>query len=173
MKRFSIRSVSDSSTIASTKTAPHFEDVEKAEKATLLPPQSLEKTASESHLAEDSLIGDDQGLKLLSLGEVDGVPPVGTLIFIHGLGGHFTRTWSHERDSELFWPKVWLPTTDGLRAVRIMSFGFDARVFRFTPSLGCVSDFARTLLLNIKVYPGLDDDMVCLDSSAVEASTSE
>lgn len=113
MKRFSIRSKSDSSTIASVKSAPtaYQEDVEKAERDTLLLPYPLEKTLSEPHLAEDSLIGDDHGLKLLSLGEVDGVPPVGTLVFIHGLGGHFVKSWSQDRDSEFFWPKVWLPTT--------------------------------------------------------------
>ena len=159
MKRFSIRSKSDSSILtSSSKTAPpRYEDVEKAEKAPLLPSGA---TVSESANVEDASIADDHGLKLLSLGQVDGVPPVGTLIFIHGLGGHFTRTWSHERDSTFFWPKIWLPTTEGLRAVRIMSFGYDATIFRFTPSLGCVSDFARTLLLNIMVYPGLDEDKV-------------
>ena len=106
MKRFSIRSKSDSSTLtSSSKTAPpKYEDV------------------------EDASTADDHGLKLLSLGQVDGVPPVGTLIFIHGLGGHFTRTWSHERDSTFFWPKIWLPTTEGLRAVRIMSLVLPASV---------------------------------------------
>ena len=159
MKRYSIRSKSDSSTpTSSIKHAPHtHEDVEKAEKAPLLPSDAL---ASECAHVEDASIADDHGLKLLSLGQVDGVPPVGTLIFIHGLGGHFTRTWSHERDSTFFWPKIWLPTTEGLRAVRIMSFGYDAAIFRFTPSLACVNDFARTLLLNIMVYPGLDEDKV-------------
>ena len=159
MKRFSIRSKSDSSTLtSSSKTAPpRYEDVEKAEKAPLRP---TDVRASECANVGDASTADDHGLKLLSLGQVDGVPPVGTLIFIHGLGGHFTRTWSHERDSTFFWPKIWLPTTEGLRAVRIMSFGYDATVFRFTPSLACVSDFARTLLLNIMVYPGLDEDKV-------------
>ena len=159
MKRYSIRSKSDSSTpTSSIKHAPHtHEDVEKAEKAPLLPSDAL---ASECTNVEDASIADDHGLKLLSLGQVDGVPPVGTLIFIHGLGGHFTRTWSHERDSTFFWPKIRLPTTEGLRAVRIMSFGYDAAIFRFTPSLACVNDFARTLLLNIMVYPGLDEDKV-------------
>ena len=159
MKRFSIRSKSDSSTLtSSSKTAPpKYEDVEKAEKAPLLP---LDARASACAHVEDAATADDHGLKLLSLGQVDGVPPVGTLIFIHGLGGHFTRTWSHERDSTFFWPKIWLPTTEGLRAVRIMSYGYDAAIFRFTPSLACVKDFARTLLLNIMVYPGLDEDKV-------------
>ena len=158
MKRFSIRSKSDSSTLASSRGAPDpYEDVEKAEKVSLLPSDTR---ASEFAQAQDTQAGEDHGLKLLSLGQVDGVPPVGTLIFIHGLGGHFTRTWSHERDADFFWPKIWLPTADGLRAVRIMSFGYDAAIFRCTPSLGCVSDFARTLLLNIMVFPGLNDDKV-------------
>ena len=47
-----------------------------------------------------------------------------------------------------------------MRAVRVMSFGYDAAIFRFTPSLACVNDFARTLLLSIMVYPGLDEDKV-------------
>ena len=158
MKRFSIRSKSDSSTVASFRISSNtYEDVEKAEKISLL---SSDTRASEFAQAQHTQAEEDHGLKLLSLGQVDGLPPVGTLIFIHGLGGHFTRTWSHERDADLFWPKIWLPTADGLRAVRIMSFGYDAAIFRFTPSLGCVSDFARTLLLNIMVSPGLNDDKV-------------
>ena len=114
---------------------------------------------------EDDSIADDHGLKFLSLSQVDSVPPVETLIFIHKLGGHFTHTWSHERDSTFFWPKIWLPTTEGLRAVRIMSFGYEAAILRFTPSLACVNDVARTLLLNIMVYPGLDEDKVSRSSS--------
>ena len=159
MKRFSIRSKSNSSTLASsTKNAPPtYEDVEKAGMPSLLPSDAC--TSDCAHV-EDASSADDYGLKLLSLGQVGGVPPVGTLICIHGLGGHFTRTWSHERDSTFFWPKIWLPTTEGLRAVRIMSFGYDAAIFRFTPSLACVNDFARTLLLNIMVYPQLDEDKV-------------
>ena len=159
MPRYSIRSKSDSSTLTSSikHDPPTQEDIEKAEKAPLMPSDA---PASECAHVEDASIGDDHGLKLLSLGQVDGVPPVGTLIFIHGLGDHFTRTWSHERDSTFFWHKIWLPTTEGLRAVRIMSFGYDAAIFRFTPSLACVNEFARTLLLNIMVYPGLDEDKV-------------
>ena len=158
MKKFSIRSKSDSSTVtSSTKNVPPtYEDVEKADKPSLL--DTEDALTSDCAPVEDASAADDYGLKLLSLGQVDGVPPVGTLIFIHGLGGHFTRTWSHERDSTFFWPKIWLPTTEGMRAVRIMSFGYDAAIFRFTPSLACVNDFARTLLLNIMVYPGLDED---------------
>ena len=108
MKRYSIRSKSDSSTLTpSINHAPHTrEGVEKAEKASLLPPDAF---ASECAHVEDASIADDHGLKLLSLGQVDGVPPVGTLIFIHGLGGHFTRTWSHERDSTSFGLKFGFP----------------------------------------------------------------
>ena len=94
MQRFSIRSKSDSSTLASStkNAAPTYEDVEKADMPSLLPSDAY---TSNYAYVEDASLADDYGLKLLSLGQVDGVPPVGTLIFIHGLGGHFTRTWSH------------------------------------------------------------------------------
>ena len=167
MPRLHFRSRSNASPVRSEVTEA---DVEKGEKSSLLPRHALERPTLErpksldipraKPLEPDDGLRDDHGLKLLSTGEVDGEPPIGTLIFIHGLGGHFVRTWSHERDSNFFWPKIWLPTADGLRAVRIMSFGYDAGIFRFTPSVACVSDFARSLLMNIMVHPSLEDGKV-------------
>ena len=109
--------------------------------------------------------GDDFGLKLLADGWMDGKPPVGTLIFIHGLSGHFTKTWSHDRDSQFFWPKIWLPTADGLTNVRVMSFGYNAAILRHVPSLACIKDFARTFLMSLLVSPHLNTDLVSLRTS--------
>ena len=154
MKRFSIRSKTNIPTLSSQRgSASHIEDIEAW--------KSDSKGRHISQASEQRLLEDDYGLKLLSLGRNGDGPPRSTLIFIHGLGGHFTRTWSHERNPQLCWPKVWLPTVEGLHAVRIMSFGYDAAIFRQHPSLACISDFARTLLMEILVAPGLSDDGVC------------
>lgn len=98
---------------------------------------------------------DVYGLKLLNPNTEHATRPSAAIIFIHGLGGHSILSWCYRRNPEYFWPKLWLPTTTGLEQALVMSFGYDASILGWKPSLSGVSDFARALLMEIMVSPDL------------------
>jgi hypothetical protein len=50
---------------------------------------------------------------------------VSSIIFVHGLHGHRTETWTKGR---ICWPRDLLPKEDEFSNVRILSFGYDSRV---------------------------------------------
>ncbi|KAH7411529.1 Alpha/Beta hydrolase protein, partial [Cadophora sp. MPI-SDFR-AT-0126] len=54
-----------------------------------------------------------------------------SVVFVHGLTGNRTRTWSHDG---LLWPKDLLPKT--LPNARIMTFGYDADVLNMWSTAG-------------------------------------
>jgi hypothetical protein len=46
---------------------------------------------------------------------------IGSIVFVHGFGGHPYKTWSLE---DIFWPRDLL--VNDIHNVRIMTFGYDA-----------------------------------------------
>ncbi|KAF2476197.1 putative ribonuclease p/mrp subunit [Lindgomyces ingoldianus] len=57
------------------------------------------------------------------------------IVFIHGLGGNRTSTWTWEGDGrKLFWPKDLLP--QDCPTARILSFGYNAEFAHFFPFYG-------------------------------------
>ena len=70
-----------------------------------------------------------------------------SLVFVHGLGGHWYSTWSK---NGVFWPKDLLG--EDIENVRIITFGYDSNVVKL---LGRVSrnqihDHARTLVADLR-----------------------
>ncbi|RFU35449.1 hypothetical protein B7463_g869, partial [Scytalidium lignicola] len=66
------------------------------------------------------------------------------VVAIHGLNGHYSRTWTSQRGSESAnWLKDFLPTQ--LLNTRIMSFGYNSTV-QFSKSDADISTFAEQLL---------------------------
>lgn len=68
-----------------------------------------------------------------------------SIIFVHGLGGSATGTWTHSNTS--FWP-AWLHEEDGFENTRIATFGYNAdykNVFAPRNLLG-IADFSKELL---------------------------
>src|SRR5436190_24204483 len=66
---------------------------------------------------------DSLGLQTIYCDGVVGSSPSNTLVFVHGLGGHSVRTWTHTDST--FWP-MWLPQERDIGNVRIMTFGYNA-----------------------------------------------
>src|SRR5262249_42655609 len=72
------------------------------------------------------------------------------LVLVHGLGGSWTKTWSWNRDPQLFWP-AWLASDDALSRLRVFSFGYNASLTGPKSSLG-ILDFAKDLLFAMSGY---------------------
>ena len=80
--------------------------------------------------------------------------PLLDLVFVHGLGGTSTRTWSFERDPANFWPP-WLGQDSDLSRTRIFTFGYNASVAGQFTSLNML-DFAKDLLFRMKTFSNDD-----------------
>ncbi|KAH8670390.1 hypothetical protein BGZ60DRAFT_486586 [Tricladium varicosporioides] len=78
-------------------------------------------------------------------------PAIADLIFVHGLGGGSQSTWTKDLNSNLFWPKIWLPQDPGFQDVRIHSFGYNSNWSK--ESTLHVHDFAKSLLGAIQDCP--------------------
>jgi len=68
------------------------------------------------------------------------------VVFVHGLGGSMTETWTHY-PSNTFWPTL-LHEDDRFANIRVLTFGYNAN-FRniFVPKITLdISDFAKQLL---------------------------
>jgi hypothetical protein len=77
--------------------------------------------------------------------EVTNVTTV-NVVFVHGLGGSATETWTHY-PSNTFWPTL-LHENDGFANIRVLTFGYDANfrnIFALKNTLD-ISDFAKQLL---------------------------
>lgn len=72
------------------------------------------------------------------------------IVFIHGLNGHYMRTWTHQKGT--CWPKDLLP--QALPAARIFSYGYPSQIFAGRSVAG-IREFAKQL-------------MSCLDSERAE-----
>lgn len=74
------------------------------------------------------------------------------IVFVHGLGGSATETWTHE-PSKIFWPTL-LHEDDRFANIRISTFGYDAdfnNVFAAKNVLG-IPDFAKQLLDDLDLH---------------------
>ena len=107
-----------------------------------------------SSRGDDNDFGDPLGLSVLYAPEE---PRSADLIFVHGLGGTSIGTWSDNRDPSHCWPKYWLPTEPVLRTARVLSFGYDAHFLSATKCVSGISDFAKSLLFDMKFRK--DDQM--------------
>ena len=73
------------------------------------------------------------------------------IVFVHGLGGTSHMTWSKNKDSDLFWPRVFLSQERDISSARILTFGYNAEVRPVSRSNGkSVLDFAKDLLYDLK-----------------------
>jgi len=91
------------------------------------------------------------GLNLL----YDPPGPLADLIFVHGLRGGSIKTWCKGDDLKLFWPQAWLPREQGLRHVRIHSFGYNADWADIRETTLDLHDFGRALLAEMNTSPSL------------------
>lgn len=82
--------------------------------------------------------------------------PEADLIFVHGLGGSSTRTWSWERNPQNFWPP-WLGNDPEMKHSRIFTFGYNATLTGKYTSSG-ILDFAKDMLFRMNTYA--DDSTV-------------
>lgn len=80
--------------------------------------------------------------------------PLIDYIFVHGLGGGSTKSWSFAEDPSYFWPKAWLSMDPAFRHVRISSFGYNADWMDGKSTLN-VHDFGQSLLESIRNSPYL------------------
>ena len=98
------------------------------------------------HASGESDSGDPLGLTLIH-GASDSTVDI---IFVHGLGGSSLRTWSWERDVNLFWPE-WIRHEEGLSECRVFSYGYNSN---FWDSGGPFSilDFSKGLLVGMRNY---------------------
>ena len=73
------------------------------------------------------------------------------IIFVHGLGGTSQTTWSKDRDTNLFWPRQWLPSEPGFERARLLSFGYNAHFGSSErKNILNIADFAKELLYEMK-----------------------
>ena len=88
------------------------------------------------------------------------------IIFVHGLGGTSRQTWSKNRNPDLFWPQMWLPSEPETASARILSFGYNASFKSTGPkSFSGVTDFAKDLLFEMRF--GKDDNLEDLNIGKV------
>ncbi|MCJ1398252.1 hypothetical protein MMC11_001449 [Xylographa trunciseda] len=90
----------------------------------------------------------------------------GNLIFVHGLSGTSLRSWSHERNPALFWPK-WLAQDPQLSKFRMFSYGYDASLLGPKTSAN-ITDFAKALLLNMwSFHSGRNEEHVAIENHPI------
>ncbi|KFA52959.1 hypothetical protein S40293_09406 [Stachybotrys chartarum IBT 40293] len=83
---------------------------------------------------------------------------VADFIFIHGLGGSSRKTWSHSEDLGSYWPQSWLSADPDFADVRIHVFGYSADWKERQQSALNISDFAQSLVAELKNDPGIRRD---------------
>lgn len=83
------------------------------------------------------------------------VEPLVDFVFVHGLGGGSRKTWSKTDNPYHYWPKEWLPRDPGFSSCRIYSFGYASDWSERRDRVLEISDFAASLLGEIKNDPGI------------------
>jgi pimeloyl-ACP methyl ester carboxylesterase len=85
--------------------------------------------------------------------------PLINLIFVHGLRGGSTKTWTKGEDPKLFWPQRWLPKDLKFYHVSIHSFGYDSDwASTKSSTILDVHDFGRSLFEEMRNSPYLTED---------------
>lgn len=56
------------------------------------------------------------------------------IVFVHGLNGDPHDTWTSKSSKRTFWPRDLLPPILGSKGVRILTYGYDADVHKFSDS---------------------------------------
>ncbi|KAI0521675.1 WD40-repeat-containing domain protein [Xylaria bambusicola] len=85
-------------------------------------------------------------------------PPSATVViadfvFVHGLGGGSSTTWSLNQDPDYFWPKKWLPNDSDFNGIRIHSFGYNANWATWLSSPLDVHAFGQSLIEELRSDP--------------------
>lgn len=104
----------------------------------------------ESYLDNDAVALPEEdtqstGLHLLSpSAAIPGVeiPYLADIVFVHGLNGHWSRTWTHDKNGT-FWPKDLLPHI--VPSARIFSYGYPSQIIG-SKSVAKIRDFSTDLL---------------------------
>ena len=102
-----------------------------------------------SPIKSDDIASQDYGLHPLQepLSSLEGNSEYpADIVFVHGLNGHWKRTWTHKR-SQIFWPKDLLQ--GALPGVRVYSYGYPAAIF-WDKSVATLHDIAKHLLDDVK-----------------------
>ncbi|EFX02462.1 3-hydroxyacyl-CoA dehydrogenase [Grosmannia clavigera kw1407] len=102
-----------------------------------------------SHSSSSTSTGDEDpglGLRVLHNPEAPSVD----VIFVHGLGGHSSKTWSKKHDPKLFWPQLWLPFEPEMGTARILTFGYNANWHDSSNTAARIEDFAKALLYEMR-----------------------
>ncbi|KAI1356446.1 hypothetical protein F5Y01DRAFT_323867 [Xylaria sp. FL0043] len=113
---------------------------------------STQESLSLLNFSEET--GNEKGpLGLTTLFQPPEAEATADIVFIHGLGGGSRKTWSKTPNSSHFWPKSWLPEDPDFQDVRIHSFGYKADWGERRQSILNISDFAQSLLGELKNNP--------------------
>ena len=88
----------------------------------------------------------------------DEVPYSADIVFVHGLNGHWSRTWTSQKNGA-FWPKDLLPHV--VPRARVFSYGYPSQVIG-SRSVTSVQDFAKHLLREVRLQQGDLDQVGCV-----------
>ena len=91
-----------------------------------------------------------------------------SVVFIHGLGGHWQDTW-RAKGAQVSWPQDLLPSR--LQYGRILSYGYDSHIsdWRRMVSQNTVTDHANNLLRDLSNHRD-EDDSVTKESSVLDVN---
>jgi WD40 repeat protein len=92
--------------------------------------------------------------------------PIADIIFVHGLGGHSYETWSHNHDTELFWPGRWLPKDPKIGKARLFTYGYDSHVTG-PETVANITGFAKSLLFDMRHSRCNRDDSLNLGDAPI------
>jgi hypothetical protein len=126
----------------------------------LLPPTEKKHVRSPSRSRSRDRRSEPKGLNVL---HDPGEARIADIVFVHGLGGSSISTWTKDGDEATFWPQKFLASEPGLSNTRILSFGYTAFYLSVhSSSKMSITDFARSLLADLKNEPELALGQVCL-----------
>lgn len=106
--------------------------------------------------------GDPLGLTLIH----EGPDSSADIIFVHGLGGSSLKTWSWERNVDLFWLE-WLRHEEGLSGCRVFSYGYNSDFWESGGPFS-IMDFSKGLLVGMRDYRGGSGNAIGRVSTLVE-----
>lgn len=108
--------------------------------------KKISKPGSNKHAEEEN-----HGLFLLNKisepwnDNLNGAEYDADIVLVHGLGGHFRKTWTHKQEeTTFFWPLDAL--AEQFPGARIFSYGYPSGGLQVTRSEAGIRDFAKDLL---------------------------